>query len=263
MNSGTRTADRTGIMRGALTRSVLSDETYAAIRDLLLEYEILPKQRVNIDALSVRLGVSPTPVREALARLESDGLVIKTPLRGYSATALLSPREFIELSQFRVIIEQWTAENAALAPYSSPSTLADEIAAIRTETAQLGSGPLAMRSLLEHDARFHGMVAALAGNDLVRQSFERTHFHMHFLRLFLAARGSDGTTVDTISTESSRSAARAWEQEDQISHTISQHAAIAEAITRGDGFTAARLMQEHIEESRRRTLPLVEALQIG
>ncbi len=65
-------------------RTVLSDETYSRIREMLLTHEIAPGERINIDALARDLDVSQTPVREALARLESDDLVIKEPLRGYA-----------------------------------------------------------------------------------------------------------------------------------------------------------------------------------
>jgi len=94
-------------------RTVLSDETYNRVREMLLTHEIAPGERINIDALARELDVSQTPVREALARLESDDLVIKEPLRGYQATALLSASELKDLFQFRGIIEPWAAMTAA------------------------------------------------------------------------------------------------------------------------------------------------------
>jgi DNA-binding GntR family transcriptional regulator len=94
-------------------RSVLSDEIYEMIKRMIFDHEIAPDSRVNIDALAVQLDVSQTPVREALARLESDGLIAKEPLKGYKATALLSLKEFNDLFQFRLLIEPWAAEQAA------------------------------------------------------------------------------------------------------------------------------------------------------
>ena len=244
-----------------MPRSVLSDETYAIIRDLVLEHEVAPGQRVNIDALSADLGVSPTPVREALARLESDGLVVKTPLRGYSTTPLLTPREFVELSQFRVLIEQWTAEAAAsVVSPTAADRLQQELTAAREGIMGLGSGPETLRALTEHDARFHSQLADLAGNELIAQSFERTHFHLHFLRLYMAARSPVSVGTDGPARRRLSSVMRQWERADQVTWTIEQHEAIAAAVIGGDGAEAARLMRRHIETARERTLPIVEAL---
>ncbi len=80
---------------------------------MIFDHEIAPGSRVNIDSLSVQLEVSQTPVREALARLESDGLIAKEPLKGYKATELLSIKELNDLFQFRLLIEPWAAEQAA------------------------------------------------------------------------------------------------------------------------------------------------------
>jgi len=65
-------------VKRAPRRSVLSDEIYEMIKAMIFDHEIAPGSRVNIDALSVQLDVSQTPVREALARLESDGLIAKS-----------------------------------------------------------------------------------------------------------------------------------------------------------------------------------------
>ena len=73
-------------------RQALADDVYEAINALLMDSIIAPDARITIDTLARQLGVSPTPVREALARLESDGLVVKQGLRGYFATPAAEPR---------------------------------------------------------------------------------------------------------------------------------------------------------------------------
>ena len=93
-SASTRTTKR------APRRSVLSDDIYEMIKAMIFDHEIAPGSKVNIDALAVQLDVSQTPVREALARLESDGLIAKEPLKGYKATALLSLKEFNDLFSF-------------------------------------------------------------------------------------------------------------------------------------------------------------------
>ncbi|MGW7596297.1 GntR family transcriptional regulator, partial [Streptomyces rubiginosohelvolus] len=61
-------------------RQALSDSVYENIKAMVMDHEITPGARVSIEALSRALSVSPTPIREALATLEADGLVVKRPL---------------------------------------------------------------------------------------------------------------------------------------------------------------------------------------
>src|SRR5438046_10671229 len=74
-------------------RQVLADDVYEAVKALVMDHVIAPGARVSIDGLARELGVSQTPIREALARLEPDGLVTKAPLRGDSASPLLTSAE--------------------------------------------------------------------------------------------------------------------------------------------------------------------------
>src|SRR5437764_3358648 len=107
---------------GALRREILADGVYEAIKSLIMDQRIEPGAKINMDSLARELQVSPTPVREALARLESDGLVTKRPLAGYTAASLLDAAGVDELFELRLLLEpaaaRWAAQaidNAALA----------------------------------------------------------------------------------------------------------------------------------------------------
>src|SRR5262245_61724474 len=94
-------------------RQVLSDDVYETIKGLIMDGVVEPGTRLNIDALTRELGISQTPIRESLARLESDGLVLKEPLRGYRVASRLSRAEFDDLFEYRLLIEPWAAGRAA------------------------------------------------------------------------------------------------------------------------------------------------------
>src|SRR3979409_183127 len=96
-----------------LPRQILTDSVYEAVKELVMDQHIEPGARVNIDQLARELKVSPTPVREALARLEMDGLVIKEPLRGYSVTPMLDAKSFSDLYDVRRLLEPFAARRAA------------------------------------------------------------------------------------------------------------------------------------------------------
>jgi DNA-binding GntR family transcriptional regulator len=79
-------------------------ETYEALRQRLLDGVYPPQKKLRIDQISKEMEVSPGAVREALARLTSDGLVVSEPQRGF-VTAPISVADLTDLTSVRVEIE--------------------------------------------------------------------------------------------------------------------------------------------------------------
>lgn len=207
------------------TRKMLADEVYLALQQAILDGSVPPDARINGGELSRRFDVSPTPVREALARLESDGLVEKLPLRGYRTTDLLDRRQLGELFELRLLLEPGTAGHAAERRTDvDVEELKQEVHAGRAAM----SGDDAYRLLSQHDVRLHDLVFRAAQNETVRQAYTRTHCHLHTFRL--AYTGS------------------------YVEATISEHDAIAEAVIAGDAARSAAAMRTHIEHSRDRLM---------
>src|SRR3981081_3540849 len=96
------------------SRQTLTDSVYEAVQELVMDQHIEAGPRLNIDLVARQLNVSPTPVREALARLEMDGLVIKEPLRGYSVTPMLDAKRFKDLYDVRSLLAPLSARRAAV-----------------------------------------------------------------------------------------------------------------------------------------------------
>jgi len=246
------TASPAGSEHRRPARSVLSDGTYEAIRAMLLDHTIPPGQRINIDSIARELDVSQTPVREALARLESDDLVVKQPLRGYSATELLTADEIDDLFRFRVLIEPWLAAHAAEERSADDAAeLAAEIERGR-ESLDVGLDETYGR-LSRHDERFHFMISKMAGSRFVGDAYTRAHFQLHVYRVTQAGlahlRASQDSDVDDtelrIATERERGLI-----------TIREHSRIAEAIMAGQMNAAAAHMLDHVESARKRIPPL-------
>jgi len=94
---------------GPAPRQILTDSVYDAVKALIMDDVVPPGAKLNMDALARDLAVSPTPIREALARLESERLVVKEPLRGYTTAPLLTRAAFEDLYDFRLHLEPWAA----------------------------------------------------------------------------------------------------------------------------------------------------------
>jgi len=231
----------------------LADETYDAIRARILDHEISPGEHVGIDELARELAVSQTPIREALARLESDGLVIKIPLRGYEATDLLSVGQFDQLFRFRAVIEPWAASAAAHRGAGDDlEALQEEL--LRAELIDRSSGT-ATADFVEHDSRFHALVARASGNGWVEESFVRTHCHLHLFRVYTATFGSESTDGSFV-----RSLFAEYYENGATPLALAEHRQIVSAIAAGSDDRAGELMLNHIESSRQRFIPALEAL---
>ncbi|PRY02220.1 GntR family transcriptional regulator [Allonocardiopsis opalescens] len=202
-------------------RQVLADGVYEAVKALIMDHVIAPGARVSIDGLARRLGVSPTPVREALARLESAELVVKEPLRGYRTTPLLSLEQLDDLYRFRLLLEPWAAAQAAArADAAGAAALRAELDSCQVPAAESYAD---YKALAAHDTRFHVLVAELSGSRQVRTAFERTHCHLHIFRLYYDRRIGR--------------------------KAVSEHRAIADAVLRGDPDAAREAMRAHLEAS--------------
>src|SRR5688572_31927830 len=89
------------------------DEVFELIRDDIMSLRIPPDTRISIDELARQLGVSQTPIREALSRLEATGLVTKRHFVGYYCAPQLDRRQLDELYEMRTLLEPFAARCAA------------------------------------------------------------------------------------------------------------------------------------------------------
>ncbi|MFD4262997.1 GntR family transcriptional regulator [Streptomyces sp. NPDC058534] len=208
-------------------RQVLSDSVYEDIKAKVMDHEIAPGARVGIEALARELDVSPTPVREALARLESDGLVVKRSLSGYRATELLTRQGVEELFEMRLLLEP---RAAALAAHNAAESQLDALEGMQAHPGP--TGPYASyRDFAALDQRFHDAVAEAAHRPLLADAVERLHTHLHIFRL---------SNVQNIQ-----------EADDP---TLGEHERIVRAILRRRAEQAAEAMAEHLTRSLERQL---------
>jgi DNA-binding GntR family transcriptional regulator len=212
-----------------LRRLTLTDDVYEAVKSLIMDHRIAPGERVTIDALARQLAVSPTPIREALARLESDGLVRKRAMAGYSTTPLLSRPEFEDLFEMRLLLE--CAAAARVARRRADGDLGDQDVDDLVEEADLpdsiaGDGYAGHAPFTAQDTLFHERVAAAGGNPLLHAAIVRLHAHLHLHRLHFPTTHL-GTSGD-------------------------EHRRIVAAIAAGAPDAAADAMRRHLEAARDR-----------
>lgn len=200
-------------------------KVYEALRVPILDGQIPPGERINIDAVARRLGVSQTPVREALQRLEGDDLLVYTPGRGYRTTPVLDLAGLRSVFEFRLLVEPWAARVVATDRLSNPAAaLSAELSAFH----RVAVGGDVHQELLGHDTRFHATILAATANEVMANAFAQTHCHLHVFRLYSV--DVDGAL------------------------TIKEHQRIAGAIADCAPSEAEQAMTDHIHNSYKRSL---------
>ncbi len=145
----------------------LGERAYHQLRAAIVEGALAPGARVSERRLATALGISAQPVREALWRLEQDGMVVTLPRRG-TVVAALGPRHLGELGRIRAALEGVAAALAAerlTAP--ALATLGETVRTMRRATAAADTEALA-----EANERFHALLRTAAGNVFLVRSLE-------------------------------------------------------------------------------------------
>lgn len=208
-------------------REILSDHVYSQLKSWIMNSQVPPGERLNIEDLARRLDVSPTPVREALARLESEELTVKHPLRGYTTTDLLDPQQITELYDLRLLLEVPSAGRAARI-LSDEQAASLQFALDRAPDAADDDVFGSYRAVVEHDARLHEMILDFAGNEQVTHAYLRTHCHLHLYRLM-----NDGRYQE---------------------YSTAEHRRLVAALVARDPDAAETAMRAHLEAARDRVL---------
>lgn len=199
-------------------RPNLTEQVYEQLIEILIRGELQPGDVIVERRMAERLNASRTPVREALGRLEAEGLVYKQPSRGVTVSPF-STEAFVELLNVRQLLE---SEAARLAAGRIPQ---EKLDSIREALEELGKqAKPSLSDIWDVDDLLHGAVADAAGNSLlasmIRDLRRRTH-------VFNAYRNPVTPKFG-----------------------VEENTALLDAIASGDQQRAHKAMAEHIESVR-------------
>lgn len=205
----------------------LADDVYGAIFNKLMSLDIAPGERITVDGLVRELEVSHTPIREALGRLEGEGLVVKTHFIGFSAAPQIARRRFDELYELRLLLEPHAAR---LAAERVTETSMRKLRETAEQMRRLGGARerLSYSGFARLDAEFHDQIMRIAGNELIRDTLAHLHTHFHIFRLMFHARVTE--------------------------EALAEHETLLTALSSSDTVGAEQAMRDHIERSRGRLL---------
>ena len=213
------------LTHGQLWRSVL-----ATLRLAIIKGDFKPNSHLLETQLAEMLGVSRGPVREALVRLEQEGLVVNIPYRG-KFVAEITPSMVREIYSLRRLLEGFAAEWAIARMTPKQVDHMRTLSVKMTEALAEGN----YEDFADFDIEFHRVYMAAVGHKRLLQTWETL---MGISHSFIVVSASDFSTGNDVITQG--------------------HEAIIEAIDRGDGEALRLAAQNSMDEGERQVLQLVK-----
>lgn len=205
-----------------------AQRAHGRIQSMLVRFDLRPGDRINEVELASALGVSRTPVREALNRLSTEGFVTFVPNRGFFVREL-QIREFTELYELRAGIEGVAALHACRTASDAAIAALDDQWQSTLATIDSLSGD----ALGHADERFHEQLVALAGNQELNRVIRNINLRIRFVRQC------------------------AIEHPEQRAMTVAEHAGILRALGCRDEATARSLVEAHVSMTADKALDYI------
>lgn len=201
----------------------VGDIVYQMLRQGILDQTFRPGDRLELDELAQKLDVSVTPVKDAVNRLATEGLV---EIRARSGTFVsrISVEDLAETLEIRCALETHAATKAAVR-----ATDAD-IARLRDLCDQMSKSIQNNQERVQHEEwnkRFHQTIVELSGNRRLIDLYSSLHAHITMARVHYAS--------------------EAWRG--RLPQESVEHRRILDALRRRDGVAAAQALRDHIQSA--------------
>ena len=207
----------------------LEESVYLTLEEEILSGKLKKGESLTETSLSARLGVSRTPLRGALHRLNEEGLIEISPNR--SATVVgIGDEELVDIYKIRMRLEGLASAEAAKKISKEDLERLKEL----MELSEFYCYKRNAESMKEVDSDFHSIIYKASGNRLLCKTLSELHRNIHFYRK------------------------RSLAVDDRLEKSITEHREILSAIERGDSEAADRLTSAHIEAALNNLLSVKE-----
>jgi DNA-binding GntR family transcriptional regulator len=215
----------------------LSDQAYESLRDCILRKELSPGLRLDLDTLQRQLGISRTPLKEAVNRLAAEGLITHVPRRGTYVTDL-TPQNVAERFDARKILEIGAVDE--IMDHLTDDHLAELRQRYESIRSHIAAGSVGdYFEFLVKDREFHRALIAITGNRMVADIYEGLNLNVQMAIVFYPHENKRMDLVD--------------DEHRHILASLEQHDR--------QGLKAA--ITQHIQQSKRAVLSTMEMNRTG
>lgn len=207
------------------TKSPLQIQAYEYLKDLILSGKLLPDVLYSETRMSAEIGISRTPMREAIQCLSQDGYIDVIPSRGFRVRQL-NQSDMLETIQVRCAIEGFCvhliAKEADTPRGQSLLANLQKLLDKQEKALQGKREETVLKHFMEYDHQFHMSMINYAQNKEFEQTLERLMYLIHL------------TTVSALSVPG------------RIESTFKEHQDFFAALKQGDGEKAYHLLIQHL-----------------
>jgi DNA-binding GntR family transcriptional regulator len=206
-----------------LKRERASDSVFQTLRDGILSQAFVPGERLNVKELAAKLGVSLTPVKDAINRLATEGLVEISPRSGTFVTEIAA-EDVSETFEIRIALECLAAEKCL------QRMKADDLRQFKEIIADLNKPMVTERDFAMHERRnveFHTRIVELSGNRKLIEMYRSLNAHIKIARIHYSREG--------------------WEN--RMEQECAEHNEIFQALEKRDRDALVRAVRKHIERA--------------
>jgi DNA-binding GntR family transcriptional regulator len=209
----------------------IRDQIYEAIQESIINNAYKPGEELQIDRLAEDFGVSTTPIREALIRLESSGLVHLIPNKGARVTAFRE-EDVRDTWEIRKLLEPYAA--GLTAGLTAGLDVNREIEELNAAFVTLERGRQDANLYTQSDIRLHGLLYRHLSNELLKETLHNILRRSMRMRYF----------AEDMS----------WMHDRVVGEVISEHKQILQALATGDREQTVEAVRRHIENGEQRAL---------
>jgi DNA-binding GntR family transcriptional regulator len=214
-----------------VSQPTLAERAYEKLLEAIASGSFRSEQKLTVAALADQLGLSPTPINQALHRLVGEGFIQFVPRRGFLTTSITAAR-FSDIYDARLMCELYGLRQLAGEP---DIHLVDQLEQLADEYGRRWELDGPPNYLLEVDEQFHLHIVELSKNPLIQDWFQKLAVHRWEMYLQLYHR--DKYRLRQTSRD--------------------EHYAIVGAIKDGDATRASALLAEHIDNAKSHLLELI------
>lgn len=218
-----------------IDNSNLLDKVYLILKERIVRREFKPNQKISIPDLAAQLGVSRTPIRDALTRLETDGL-IKTISKVGTFVNAIEIEGVLDVIDSRLMLELWVVEKLPMLPQAKLKAETDKLEELLNQaSSSIQELPLDSYLKTDYNLQFHTTFMQL-GNNKKNVEIYLSLMNYHFLAVEYSLFTKD-----------------------MVMSAISQHLTILDSLKRKNFVAVREAIRLHLDDSKVRLVKRIEA----